>query len=234
MCSSDLDADGFDQVRVDFYLRAHKDNDMFIMSFYIKNKPKKDRSGSKFLFINTVAQSQYATDESMVGKVTASRPLRIAKEGELELHEFLRYYLSGMDFKSDDAELMIDVKKLFKGDYSELKDLVGMAATKKILCLATIKTKADGTEVQEVFNKAFYYENGLAQIRNTDYTKPEVIRSISLKGDKERSLLEKFINKIAGEYGCKHYYKLCEYTDYDPSSNVVSSNSVLVEDDPIF
>ena len=100
--------------------------------------------------------------------------------------------------------------------------------------IGSTKTKADGTEVQEVFNKAFYYENGLAQIRNTDYTKPEVIRSISLKGDKERSLLEKFINKIAGEYGCKHYYKLCEYTDYDPSSNVVSSNSVLVEDDPIF
>ena len=55
------DADGFDQVRVDFYLRAHKDNDMFIMSFYIKNKPKKDRSGSKFLFINTVAQDRKST-----------------------------------------------------------------------------------------------------------------------------------------------------------------------------
>lgn len=230
--------DGNARVRVEFVLKSHK-GDILRLRIWVEDKQMKNRAGDKYQFINSVGNSSYgANEESLFSNMTeGGKTVRIAKRGEVELHEFVKTWLMGLNFKSEGASLIIDLNQLFRGNFKELKDLVGQSYTRTVLCVAGIKTGQDGTEHQDVYDKKFMAGTNMKQFKNINYANPAVLKALQEKARFNKKGLdfhERFIAEITGEWGYKQFFDLSEIHDYDPNDNIVSSDKVLVEDDPFF
>ena len=102
--------------------------------------------------------------------------------------------------------------------------------------MATITTREKDGEVKEyqsVYNKAFLPAYSLKQFRlkENDYNDSSRVSSLFSKKSKDLRPHERFVVKIAGEYGCKDYYTFKDLQDYDPEQNMVASDKVIANDD---
>ena len=239
------DADGNPMVRVTAWMRDVKKDLLFQVNFRITDKICVSKTG-KTQYINQTGITTYVDSKEnlpewfthFVSKekvIIGKKTYREALQGESGLYDFLSSWLQ-INLFHPDSNIFLDIKRLFKGDFKELQDLIGSDFTKVItkagekpatvVALATISTKEDeekGTinEYQQVYSRQFlpgYYA-----------------KSLRLGGNLPKAAA-KFIENIKNEeYGCKEYYVLSELQPYDSSKNVAASSSVVhtaeVEDD---
>ena len=229
---------GNDSVRIDFWLEEVKTQEKFRLSFLLENKEKVSNDGNKQQYINAVGKTSWAADPNDLYDWFSAREYRVAFVGEEDLYNFLRSWLGNLDLRDAESTLQLDFKRLLKGNVKDLKDLLNSEWVTNVVALATVKivTKQDEDKAyQAVYNKAFLAPYNMKFFRTTDYTNPRVLGTLKTKAKKECKPYEMFVkNIIDSEYGCKDFYVLKDLREYNPSDNIVESNSVIADDDTTY
>jgi hypothetical protein len=230
--------DGNTSLRVDIWIEDVKDTSKHAkISFFLENKERENKDGTKKQYINSVGNCSWAEDKNMLPDWFAAREYRVAYVGEEELYECLRHWLGNLDYRDTETVLQVEWKKLMKNNLKDLKDQIDGEWATSFGALATVivksKDNTDGTseikEYQGVYNKAFLPQYALKQFTSIDYSNPAVLTAVKAKAPKDQKAHEKFVAKVTGEYGCKDFYILKPVKDYDPADNVVATDAPLVE-----
>ena len=232
-----MSQDGNKTVRIDVWLEEVKNKDKFKVVFFLENKERENKDGTKKQYINTVGSCSWADDENNLPKWFTERECRVAYMGEEDLYNFMRTWLGDLDYRDAETTLQLDWSKLMKGNVKDLRDQIGGEWCTNIVALATVKTvEKDGElkEYQGVYNKAFLPAYTLKQFRLIDFSNSNTLKQLREKKSKDLKPHERFVLGITGEYGCKEFYTFKDIADYNADDNLVASDKVLEEDDSDF
>ena len=150
-----------------------------------------------------------------------------AVEGEDNLYALINGIFN-LDRYNPSVSIILDTKKLFKGNFKQLNDnLLG----KKVICCYAVRTKEDGTEIQTISNKFFISALSYSPLVNYNLTpgKIEIIRDKAMDKKKLTPVETFFDNTTDPSNGIKHFYNPIPLEDYDPSKNFLNSGSVIQE-----
>jgi hypothetical protein len=232
-----MSQDGNKTVRIDVWLEEVKNKDKFKVAFFLENKERENKDGTKKQYINTVGSCSWADDENNLPKWFTDREVRVAYVGEEDLYNFMRTWLGDLDYRDAETTLQLDWSKLMKGNVKDLRDQINGEWCTNIVALATVKTvEKDGElkEYQGVYNKAFLPAYTLKQFRLIDFSSSNTLKQLREKKSKDLKPHERFVLGITGEYGCKEFYTFKDIADYNADDNLVASDKVLEEDDSDF
>jgi hypothetical protein len=225
--------DGTSKIRVDVWLEDVKSADKFKVTFFMEDSKKENKDRTKKQYINNIGISSWASSEENLPSWFVKRDYRVAYSGEAEFVEFLRMWLSGLDFMHEDTELMLEWKKVISGNLKEWKDEIGGDWCQTVGVLATVKSVEKDGEVksyQSIYNRGFFPGYSIKNMRMIDYNNPDVIRQLGFKKSKDLKMHERFVLNVTGEYGCKDFYTFKELKEYDPEANLVESDKVISTD----
>ena len=225
--------DGNTFLRVDVWLEEVKKKDKFKVTFFLEDKERENKDGSKKQYINNIGRCAWADDPNNLAEWFAKRDHRVAFVGEEELYEFLRTWLGELDYSKDTTVLQLEWKKLMKGNLKDLKSQVDGAYCTNVAALATITVKqkdGENKEYQSIYNKAFLPAYYLKNFRLINYNDPTVQSGLRARKSKDLKPHERFVVNVTGEYGCKDYYTLRDLQDYNPDDNLVASYKALSDD----
>lgn len=226
--------DGNKTLRVDFWLEEIKNKDKYKVTFFLENKEKVNKDGTKKQYINNVGTCSWASDANDLPEWFAKREYRVAFVGEDELYSFLQTWLGNLDYRDAETTLQLDWKNMMKGNLKDIKSQIGGEYCVNVMALATIKTVEKDGEVKEyqgVYNKAFLPAYDIKQFRITDYSKSDVLNSLRAKKSKDLKRYERFVINVTGEYGCKDFYILKDLKEYSAGDNIVATDAVISDDD---
>lgn len=229
--------EGNARLRLDFWLEETKTNDKYKLTFFIENKEKENKDLTKKQYINNVGRCTWADSENNLPSWFKEREYRVARVGEEDLYNFLRSWLSNIDFSKKSATLEVNFSKLLKGNVSELKEQITGEWSNHLVAMATISSKETDEgikEFQNVYNKAFLPAYSIKAFRLLDYNKAENVSALRQKSSKDLKPHERFVLNVTGEYGCKDYFTFKELRDYNSEENLVASDKVIADDDSDF
>ena len=225
--------DGNTFLRVDVWLEEVKKKDKFKVTFFLEDKERENKDGSKKQYINNIGRCAWADDPNNLAEWFAKRDHRVAFVGEEELYEFLRTWLGELDYSKESTVLQLEWKKLMKGNLKDLKSQVDGAYCTNVAALATITVKqkdGENKEYQSIYNKAFLPAYYLKNFRLINYNDPTVQSGLRAKKSKDLKPHERFVVNVTGEYGCKDYYTLRDLQEYNADDNLVASDKTLSDD----
>jgi hypothetical protein len=225
--------DGNTSLRVDIWLQEIKSGDKFKVNFFLENKLKTNKDGTKAQYINNVGTTSWASDENTLPDWFKGRDYRQAYVGEEEMYGFLRTWLGNLDYRDADTVLEIDWKTLMKGNVKDIKSQIDGEYCTNVVALATIKTvEKDGEvkEYQSVYHKGFLPAYALKQFRLVNYADGKVLDNLRTKKNKDLKTHERFVVQVTGEYGCRDFYALKDLCEYNADDNVVASDAVITTD----
>jgi hypothetical protein len=226
--------DGNNYLRVDIWLQKVNSEDKFKTSFFLEDKERENKDGTKNQYINSIGMCSWAADENdLADWFTKDRDYRVAYTGEEDLYNFMRTWLADLDYRDADTVLQLEWKKLMRGNVKDLKDQIDGEWSKSIVALATVIVKerdGESKEYQGIYNKAFLGGYALKQFRLVDYGNKKTQESLKNKKPRDLKAHEKFVVNVTGEYGCKDYYILKDIQDYDPDDNLVASDAFISDD----
>jgi hypothetical protein len=226
-------ADGNTTLRVDVWLQEIKNSEKFKVTFFLEDKEKENKEGTKKQYINSVGACSWADDPNNLPKWFSEREYRVAYLGEEDLYNFVRTWLGNLDYRDAETTLQLEWKKLMRGNVKDLKDQIDGEWCTNVVALATIKTviKEDETkEYQGVYNKAFLPAYAIKQFRLLDFSNSKTIESLRTKKSKDLKPHERFVINVTGEYGCKDFYILKDLKEYNAEDNLVASDKTISED----
>jgi hypothetical protein len=229
--------DGNARLRLDFWLEEVKSKEKFKLTFFIENKEKENKDQTKKQYINNIGRCTWADSPNNLPTWFQERENRVSFVGEEDLYNFLRSWLSNIDFSSKKSTLQVEFNKLIKGNVKELKEQINGEWATNIVALATINTKEtdDGVkEFQNIYNKAFLPPYSIKAFRLLDYNAAGTISGLRQKASKDLKPHERFVLNVVGEYGCKDFFTFKELKEYSSEDNLVSSDKVIAEDDSDF
>jgi hypothetical protein len=225
--------DGNARLRLDFWLEEVKTQEKFKLTFFIENKEKENKDQTKKQYINNIGRCTWADSPNNLPTWFKERENRVSFVGEEDLYNFLRSWLSNIDFSSKKSTLQLEFNKLIKGNVKEIKEQINGEWATNIVALATINTKEtdDGVkEFQNIYNKAFLPPYSIKAFRLLDYNAAGTISGLRQKSSKDLKPHERFVLNVVGEYGCKDYFTFKELKEYSSEDNLVSSDKVISED----
>lgn len=226
--------DGNTTLRIHIWLE-HKSGWKHPVTFFLEDKEKANKDNTKYQYINTSGSCSWADDENNLPDWFKRRKYRKAYIGEEELYDFLRVWLGKLNYKDEDTKLQIDWKKLMKGKVDEITEQIDGEFCTFPVALAIVKTTdkdGESKEYQGIYNKGFLPEYALKQFRLVDYNKPEEQAKLKAKETSKLKTHERFVLKVTGEYGVKDFFLLKDLQEYDPSTNLVSTNEPISKDGP--
>lgn len=179
------------QVRIDFIVQTDPEKcngiDMKTkVSFFLAKEVRYNRDGTKVQVINKYGETTWLPIENAkAGTVPESlswfepADFRPALIGEEELTGFIKAYLNipNKSYRKKngevveipnkaDAEARLDkVQDYFKGDFSELRNVIALQPKNKVKCMFGVKTNDEGKQYQAVYTQKFLKNNV------TDYSK---------------------------------------------------------------
>ena len=225
--------DGNARLRLDFWLEEVKSKEKFKLTFFIENKEKENKDQTKKQYINNIGRCTWADSPNNLPTWFKERENRVSFVGEEDLYNFLRSWLSNIDFSSKKSTLQLEFNKLIKGNVKEIKEQINGEWATNIVALATINTKEtdDGVkEFQNIYNKAFLPPYSIKAFRLLDYNAAGTISGLRQKASKDLKPHERFVLNVVGEYGCKDFFTFKELKEYSSEDNLVSSDKVISED----
>lgn len=220
-------------LRIDVWLQEIKNGDKFKATFFLEDKEKENKDGSKKQYINSVGVCSWAADANDLPHWFASREYRVAYVGEEEFYNFMRTWLGELDYRDAETTLQLDWNKLMKGNVRDIKTQINGEWCTNIVALATIKTviREDETkEYQGIYTKAFLPAYSIKQFRLVDYSNSTILNNLRIKASKELKPHERFVLNVTGEYGCRDYFKLKDLEDYKSEENVAAGDAVISDD----
>lgn len=225
--------DGNTTLRVDVWLEDVKSKEKFKVSFFLEDKERENRDGTKKQYINSVGSCAWADDPNNLADWFTSRDYRVAFTGEEDLYNFLRTWLGNLDYRDAETTLQIDWKRLMKGNVKDIREQVGGELATTFVAMATVKTVVkddEAREYQSVYNKAFLPAYSLKNFRLVNYSDTRVLETLRQKKTRDLKPHERFVVNVTGEYGCKEFYIFRDLKDYSADDNFVASDKAISED----
>lgn len=173
-------------VRIDFIVKtdAEKCNGIEFttkVSFFIRKEYRYNREQTKIQVIDKYGRTAWVTKEQYKNKeipVYSNGPANIDKDyracfhGEEELTNFIKAYLNipnvmkyvnntwVMVDKPEDCEARLEhVEDYFKGNFSELREIIALQPTNKVKVLFGVRTTDDNKQYQAVYTQMFLKNN---------------------------------------------------------------------------
>lgn len=154
------------------------------MPLFITNQKQHGANSGKYQVVDKYGRFAWATEAEISAKeiptysngkkADISNDYRIAYVGEEDLTNFIRAFLCipsitkwdnnekcmvpNTDVKPEECECRLDIEtfeKFFKGDFSEIKDILGFQPTNKVKVCLGVRTDANGKLFQSVYTKKF-------------------------------------------------------------------------------
>lgn len=231
--------DGNDYLRVDVWLQDVKNESedprqgKFKVTFFLENKDRENKDGTKKQYINAVGACSWADDPNNLPSWFTERDYRVAKVGEEELYNFLRTWLGNLDYRDAETVLEIEWKKLMKGNVRDLREQIDGEWSTNIIALATVSIKdkeGESKEYQGVYNKAFLPPYSLKHFRLINYMDEGILKNLRAKKSKELKPHERFVLNVTGEHGCREFFILKDVQDYNADDNLVASDKAMTSD----
>lgn len=226
--------DGNNYLRVDFWLEEVKNKEKFKVSFFLEDKERENKDLTKKQYINSTGLCSWAADENdLADWFTKGRDYRVAYTGEEDLYNFMRTWLSDLDYRDSNTVLQLEWKKLMRGNVKDIKDQINGEYSKSIVALATVIVKerdGESKEYQGIYNKAFLSGYALKQFRLVDYGSKRLQADLKNKKPKDLKAHEKFVVNVVGEYGCKDHFTFKDLQDYNADDNLVASDAFISDD----
>ena len=225
--------DGNSTLRVDVWLEDVKSKERFKVTFFLEDKAKENKDGTKKQYINAVGSCSWADDPNNLPEWFAARDYRVAYVGEEDLYNFMRTWLGNLDYRDTETTLQIDWKKLMKGNLKDLKEQIGGELATTFVAMATVKTvikDEEAKEYQSVYNRAFLPAYSLKNFRLVNYADNKVLQSLREKKTRDLKPHERFVVNVTGDYGCKEFYILKDLKDYNADDNFVASDKAISDD----
>jgi hypothetical protein len=178
------------------------------MALFLQNRPRVGATSGKTQVIDKYGRTAWATAEELAAKaipVYSNGPADIDKDyrpayvGEEELMEFVKAYLCipsvttwdanlkkmvpNTKVKPEECECRFDsLDKIFKGDFSEIKDALGFQPTNKVKIMLGVRTDAEtGRLYQAVYTRKFL-RNSANNYSTLDKELQEMIQNAAANG----------------------------------------------------
>lgn len=216
------DEEGNTKLRLDFY---YSNSEVGIKRYSVTliNKERRNKNQDKYQYISSIGTTSWAEDESGLpewfkkftdkeGAVLGDKEIRVALEGEELLFIFLRAFFSGYKDNDPEKSITFNYKKLFAGDYREIRGDVFSGAGRPFVGLLQVETSDDGTKKYEkLFGKAFLPKGYVEKIANN-----------SFRNEYEKKQYDKFLKELKGEYGARGFYTLSPVHIYNSEEDTVA------------
>ena len=160
------------------------DMPLITMPLFVTNQKQFGAKSGKYQVVDKYGRFAWATEAEISAKeiptysngkkADISNDYRIAYVGEEDLTNFIRVFLCipsitkwdnnekcmvpNTDVKPEECECRLDIEtfeKFFKGDFSEIKDILGFQPTNKVKVCLGVRTDANGKLFQSVYTKKF-------------------------------------------------------------------------------
>lgn len=192
-------------------------------------KVRFDKNGLKKQFINDVGDTAWAIDENTLRanavdmdlkegtrnfyKQFVSRDFREAYMGEDKLFDFLQKF-TNIDTRDQGVQITLDLSQLFKGNYSEIQELLESEYKTNTMCgCATVRVVPPvdpGAEPGSFKEYQSVYE---------EFLPGSYIRYFQANVTTRPDYVKKYIANLEGEYGSKDFYIIGPIRDYIPAEN---------------
>lgn len=223
--------EGNTTLRVDFWLEDVVSKNKFKKSFFLEDKVRENKDSTKTQYINDAGNCSWSEDGKKFPDFFKARTFREANIGEEKLYNFLKIWLGSLDLRDPDSTLMLDWKKLMKGNVKELKDQISGDFALPFVALAMIKTVEKTNDEGETTISTYQsiYDEILPAytfdfFTKTDYDNSKIIEKLNNTPLKNLKQYEKFVVGINGAYGAKDFFKLKPIDVYREEENIASSN----------
>ena len=226
------------------------DMPLVTMPLFITNQKQHGANSGKYQVVDKYGRFAWATEAEISTKeiptysngkkADISNDYRIAYVGEEDLTNFIRAFLCipsitkwdnnekcmvpNTDVKPEECECRLDIEtfeKFFKGDFSDIKDILGFQPTNKVKVCLGVRTDANGKLFQSVYTKKFI-SNAATNYSSLDK---------ALQADIAYATTH---NKaLSTEYSAKavHEYSVTPTTFTAPESSEVTPSSDMPFDD---
>lgn len=214
------------------------------MALFLQNRPRVGANSGKTQVIDKYGRTAWATPEELAahaipvysnGPADIDKDYRPAYVGEEELMEFVKAYLCIPSINTWDADLkkMVpntkvkpeececrfdNLDKIFKGDFSEIKDALGFQPTNKVKVMLGVRTAEDGKLFQAVYTRKFL-RNSSTNFSSLDKELQEMIKNAAENG---RTLNTEYAAVAVHEYSV-------EATTFTPAAGAAPSEDMPFE-----
>ena len=214
------------------------------MTLFIQNRPRVGANSGKTQVIDKYGRTAWATPEELAahaipvysnGPADIDKDYRPAYVGEEELTEFVKAYLCipsintwdanlkkmvpNTKVKPEECECRFDnLDKIFKGDFSEIKDALGFQPTNKVKVMLGVRTSDDGKLYQAVYTRKFL-RNSSTNFSSLDKELQEMIKNAAENG---RTLNTEYAAVAVHEYSV-------EATTFTPTAGAAPSEDMPFE-----
>ena len=214
------------------------------MTLFIQNRPRVGANSGKTQVIDEYGRTAWATPEELAahaipvysnGPADIDKDYRPAYVGEEELMEFVKAYLCipsintwdanlkkmvpNTKVKPEECECRFDnLDKIFKGDFSEIKDALGFQPTNKVKVMLGVRTSDDGKLYQAVYTRKFL-RNSSTNFSSLDKELQEMIKNAAENG---RTLNTEYAAVAVHEYSV-------EATTFTPTAGAAPSEDMPFE-----
>lgn len=181
---------------------------LITMAMFIQNRPRVGTASGKTQVIDKYGRTAWASPEELEshavpmysnGPADIDKDYRPAYVGEEELMEFVKAYLCipsitvwdgnlkrmvpNPKIKPEECECRFDnLEKIFKGDFSEIRDALGFQPTNKVKVLLGVRTDAEsGRLYQAVYTRKFL-RNAATNYSSLDKEVQEMINNAMANG----------------------------------------------------
>ncbi len=231
------------QVQVDVWVKGKKSGVIRPITFYIKNKGRVNAAGDKKQYINQVGETTWVADDSEFSDVkydwfkffikkdykTGEETARIPKEyrqalyGEEGLYSFLQTYFE-LNRYNEKNDIFLDNSRLFKGNFTELNNLVEPYAGNSVIVAYSVKEKdyddgegnVETKQFQVLENRYFAPGKQMKQFRLYASRGEQGIKDLKESTDKKLYAIRKFVKDTTdGENGIKNFFKPVEVQEYE-------------------
>lgn len=176
----DKEGNPYKNIRISMVLKPVVEGmPLITMAMFLTSQKVHGAASGKYKVIDKFGRTGWLTEEQIKNKETGNLKLdsdyRIAFQGEEELTDFIKTFLKiesvemwdnntksfipNTKVKPEQCECRLDLdtfKKLSKGDFSEIREILAMQPTNKIkVCLGVRTNPEDGKQYQTVYTKAF-------------------------------------------------------------------------------
>lgn len=238
------DQEGNDRLRLAFWLEDLTTGKLFVHSFNLTNKERKNKDADKVQLINSTCSTTWAPfikkGDDVTDKVNESviqdwflnftdkektilgpKKWRKALAGEEELATLLRSWLGRMSWMDPETEVMVDTKKLFKENYKELRELISLDHEGKFSDEGydTSFVALLGVRTDEDDNTKKYQQVWQKSFLPASFMK-YINNGNKFPSDYAKKIWKKFLEEVEGDYGFDGFTELKPLTEYDATKDI--------------
>lgn len=163
-------------------------------------------------------------------EILGEKKYRVALRGEEALARFMKSWLN-VDWRDKDANLLLDTKKLFAGNFKELTSLIDGDLDVPVVALAYVEVDKDDPEkqYQKIFDRMYLPQDFMKHINNNMKMPNKYFEGIFDKFSEEVTGFNKEGKAVEGKGIKGHFYSLEPLREYDPEEDIAASTSTRAD-----